>query len=268
MTQTVPRALTIAGSDSGAGAGIQADLKTFSAYRVYGAVAITALTAQNSCGVADLFVPPAEFVRTQIDAVCSDIGVDAAKTGMLANAQVVEVVVESVQRCGIDNLVVDPVMLAKAGDRLLAEDALELLRDSLLPLACCITPNLSEAEALTGEPVCDVGGMRRAARSLCRMGAKSALVKGGHLRGDPVDVFCEEGEVRTIAGVRVETRHDHGTGCTLSAAIAAGLAKGWPLAISVEVAKGYVERALQAAPGLGSGHGPLQHLVAPPEPNG
>jgi len=262
-----PRALTIAGSDSGGGAGIQADLKTFTAYGVYGASAITALTAQNTVGVQAVHVPPPELVAAQIRSVCGDIGVDAAKTGMLGEAAIVEAVAATLVEVEIPWLVVDPVMVAKSGDRLLADDAVAALRERLLPLADCVTPNLPEARVLTGLAVGDLAGMEAAARELCEAGARAAVVKGGHLEDARlVDVLClAGGRLVHLEAARQETRHSHGTGCTFSAAIAAGLALGWDLEAAVRSAHGYVQRALRAAPGLGAGHGPLEHRVEPPE---
>lgn len=266
MPETVPRALTVAGSDSGGGAGIQADLKTFAAFEVFGACAVTAVTAQNTVGVRDVQLLPPASVTAQIDAVAEDIGVDAVKTGMLGSAEIVEAVAAALDRHRLTaSLVVDPVMVAKGGDRLLDESAVEVVRERLLPLARCVTPNLPEAEVLTGLEVRTLEDMHEAGRALIDAGAGAALVKGGHLDGgDPVDLLClADGTVR-IAGPRIETRHTHGTGCTLAAAIAAGLARGWDLERACRSAREYLEAALRQAPGLGQGHGPVWHHVVPP----
>ena len=266
MRQPMARALTIAGSDSGGGAGIQADLKTFAAYRVFGMSAVTAVTAQNTLGVAASSMMSADLVRAQIDAVVEDIGVDAAKTGMLGTAVIIEAVAESVDRHGIDRLVIDPVMIATSGDVLLDADAVDVLVGALLPRAACVTPNLAEAQALVGFPVLDASSMAAAARALLDAGAGAALVKGGHLDGDAADLLLTpEGET-WLRAERLETTHTHGTGCTLSAALAAGLARGWTLPQAARSAKQFVHEAIRQAPGLGGGHGPLWHGQLPPAP--
>ncbi len=258
----LPRALTIAGSDSGGGAGIQADLKTFFALGVYGMSAITALTAQNTLGVQGVHEVPAEMVAQQIDAVATDIGVDAAKTGMLASAAIVEAVVDRVRAHGLRQLVVDPVMVAKSGDPLLSADAVQAVRRLLLPVALVLTPNLPEAARLTGLAVEGPEAMREAARRLHAMGARYVVVKGGHLRhrrDESVDLVYDGSAFVELAGPRFDTSHTHGTGCTFSAAIAAYLARGLDPVEAIRQAKGVVSRAIQAAVPLGAGHGPTHH---------
>lgn len=256
-----PRALTIAGSDSGGGAGIQADLKTFAAFGVYGTSAITTLTAQNTLGVSGVHVVPAEFVTAQIEAVVSDIGCDAVKTGMLATSAIVEAVVAAVEALDLPNLVVDPVMIAKSGDRLLDADAVHAVRASLLKVARVVTPNIPEAEALAGMSIQSRGDMREAARRIAALGPGAVLVKGGHLPGDEVvDLVYVDGVFHELAGPRVEGRHTHGTGCTLAAAVAAGLARGEDLVASAEAAKAFVAGAMRHGVNVGHGHQPLDHF--------
>jgi hydroxymethylpyrimidine/phosphomethylpyrimidine kinase len=259
---SLPIALTIAGSDSGGGAGIQADLKTFHAFGCFGTSALTAVTVQNTRGVSGVHPIPVDVVRAQIAAVADDLPPAACKTGMLATAELVRAVAEAIRAHGLPNYVLDPVMVATSGDRLLDESAEETIMAELLPLAACATPNLDEAALLVGAPVEDVEGMRRAARILVERGARSALLKGGHLRRDTmVDVLFDGRDWHEWRRPRLDTRSTHGTGCTLSAGIAAGLAHGRPLRQAVEDALDYVQRAMAAAPGLGGGHGPLNHLV-------
>jgi hydroxymethylpyrimidine/phosphomethylpyrimidine kinase len=256
-------ALTIAGSDSGGGAGIQADLKTFMRFGVFGTSAITAVTAQNTLGVrAWERVSPA-LVRAQIDAVAADLRPAAIKSGMLGDAEVVRAVADGVRAHALRPYVLDPVMVATSGDPLLAPDSVSAIVDELFPLATIVTPNLDEVAILTGERPTDVAGMERAARDLVtRRGARAALVKGGHLEGaELVDVLFDGRAVRRFTHARVDTTSTHGTGCTLSAAIAAGLALRVPLEGAVELGLEYVRRALVSAPGLGSGHGPLNHFA-------
>lgn len=259
---TIPRALTIAGSDSGGGAGIQADLKTFTVLGVYGMSAVTALTAQNTRGVTGIHAVPPAFVVEQIDAVVSDIGVDAVKTGMLASAAIIDAVAHALRRCEIGVLVVDPVMVAESGAALLDPEALDVLLRELVPLATLVTPNLHEVRALTGIEVCSVPDLREAARALVERGARACLVKGGHLAGAAaVDVFDDGKEVRELVAPRVASRHTHGTGCQLSAAITAFLASGMPLPEAVERAKAFIEVAIQGGLALGSGAGPANPLA-------
>lgn len=255
----VPRALTIAGSDSGGGAGIQADLKVFLALGCHGMSAVTALTAQNTQGVAGVHDVPPGFVRAQIDAVAQDIGVDAAKTGMLATAAIVEAVADAVASHRIANLVVDPVFVSQSRHKLLAEDAVDALKKSLFPLALVITPNLYEAGALIGKDVRGLPAMKDAARALADFGPRTVLVKGGHLEDGEraVDVFYDGSDCVEIAGPRYDTTDTHGTGCVLSAAIAAHLARGNELSEAVRSAKGFVAGAIDAGLRLGRGYGPV-----------
>jgi hydroxymethylpyrimidine/phosphomethylpyrimidine kinase len=256
------RALTIAGSDSGGGAGIQADLKTFTVFEVYGMSAITALTAQNTCGVAGIHRVPAAFVRAQIDAVISDIGVDATKTGMLASADIINEVARAVRDLAIRQLVVDPVMIAQSGAALLEPAARAVLLEELVPLATLVTPNIPEAEALTGIAIGSVGDMRAAARLLIERGARACLVKGGHLGGDEaVDVFDDGRNPQELRVARLPTRHTHGTGCQLSAAITAHLARGVPLLEAVEHAKRFITVAIRHSLAIGAGAGPANPLA-------
>ena len=259
---TPPRILIVAGSDSGGGAGIQADLKTFAAHGAYGMSVITALTAQNTRGVSAVHEVPPEVVAAQIDAVCEDIGVDAVKIGMLASAPVVRAVADRLRFWKPPRVVLDPVMVAKSGDRLLDEDARYAVMTELVPLCTLVTPNLDEAAILTGSAVDDVAAMHRAARMLREAGADAALVKGGHLRSaELVDVYHDAHGEREFRRQRIDTRNTHGTGCTLSAAIAALLAVGTPRDRAVELALDYVHRAIAQAPNLGAGNGPLNHLL-------
>jgi hydroxymethylpyrimidine/phosphomethylpyrimidine kinase len=262
---SIPIALTIAGSDSGGGAGIQADLKTFHAFGCFGTSAVTAITVQNTRGVTGVHPIPVETVRAQITALAADLPPAACKTGMLATAELVRAVAASIRQHALPNYVLDPVMVATSGDKLLHSAAEQTIVEELLPLAACITPNLDEAEILVDFPVRDPEAMRRAARTLVERGAGSALLKGGHLQGpELVDILFDGAEMHEWRRPRLETRNTHGTGCTLSAAIAAGLAHGRPLCRAVEDALDFVQRAMAAAPGLGSGHGPLNHLVGGP----
>ena len=256
----VPRALTIAGSDSGAGAGIQADLKTFAARGVYGMSVITALTAQSSRAVhAVLGVRPA-FVRAQIDAVLEDMGADAVKVGMLLDARTVTTVADALVAHRVRRLVVDPVLVAKGGETLLAPAAIATLRTRLLPLAEIVTPNLAEAAALVGFPVTDLAGMTAAAQALARLGTRAVVVTGGHLSGDAVDVLLVEGALWTLRAARIGLSPPHGTGCTFSAALAAELAKGGSVEAAVRAAKRYTTACIRRARRLGRGHPILGHL--------
>ncbi|WP_243094839.1 bifunctional hydroxymethylpyrimidine kinase/phosphomethylpyrimidine kinase [Thermus thalpophilus] len=253
-------ALTIAGSDSGGGAGVQADLKTFFRFGVYGASALTLVTAQNTLGVQRVHLLPPELVYAQIQSVAEDLPVHAAKTGALGSGEIVAAVAEAVARFGLRPLVVDPVMVAKGGDPLLAEEAVAALKERLFPLADLITPNRLEAEALLGRPIRTLEEAKEAAQALLALGPKAVLLKGGHLEGEEaVDLLATREGVQAYAAPRVATRNTHGTGCTLSAAIAALLALGRPLAKAVAEAKAYLTRALKTAPPLGHGHGPLNH---------
>ncbi len=257
-----PVALTIAGSDSGGGAGIQADLKTFHAFGVFGTSAVTAITAQNTLGVSAIHPVPPEVVRAQIDAVDADLGPRALKTGMLANAAVAEAVAEAIAARRPRAYVMDPVMVAASGHRLLERDAEATLAHRLLPLATLVTPNLREAALLTGARVDSLETMKAAARDLVGMGAGAALVKGGHLpSGEVADVLRDGNEELVWRRPRIATRHVHGTGCTLSAAVVANLARGRRLAEAVALAVDFVARAIASAPGLGAGGGPVNHFA-------
>jgi hydroxymethylpyrimidine/phosphomethylpyrimidine kinase len=255
-------ALTIAGSDSGGGAGIQADLKTFQQFGVFGTSVLVALTAQNTRGVRAVETVPEAMVAAQLSALAEDLPPSALKTGMLAEAAIVRLTAKAIRENGWAPLVVDPVMVSTSGHRLLTLEAEEVLRESLLPLAAIVTPNLDEAAILTGRAVHDVPSMEHAGETLLRYGAAAALVKGGHLTGGEVtDVLVTPEEIRHFTRPRIETTSTHGTGCTLSAAIAAGLALDRDLETAVDDALDYVHRAIAAAPGLGGGHGPLNHMV-------
>ena len=256
-------ALTIAGSDSGGGAGIQADLKTFHRFGLFGTSVITAVTAQNTRGVTGWQAMPPDLIRAQIDAVVDDLRPAALKSGMLADSAVVRIVAESIREYSLVPYVIDPVMVATSGDPLLERDAVVAIRDELLPLGTLVTPNLDEAAILTGSPVDDVAGMERAARWLVEQGgAGAALVKGGHLRdGEAVDVLFDGEGLETFRHPRIQTQSTHGTGCTLSAAIAAHLALGLPLRAAVRDSLDYVHRAIATAPSIGGGYGPLNHFA-------
>jgi hydroxymethylpyrimidine/phosphomethylpyrimidine kinase len=257
-------AVTIGGSDSGGGAGIQADLKTFAAFGVFGASVITALTAQNTMGVRAIADVEPAFVRAQFDAVSEDFPIAAVKTGMLARRQIIEVVATRLHASRIRNLVVDPVMVAASGDVLLAPDAIAALRELMLPLAALLTPNVREAEILSGIPITDIATMHLAARKIGEMGARAVLVKGGRLDGsNSIDVLCRDGTVQEFRAPRIAITRPHGTGCTLSAAIAAAMALGAQLGDAIQAAKLYVTRALATAQRVGHGATPLNHLVKP-----
>ncbi len=263
-------ACTIAGSDSGGGAGIQADLKTFHQFGVFGTSVICAVTAQNTRGVRAWQALPADLVARQIDALAEDLPPLAVKSGMLGTAEIVEAVAAALTRYQLPNYVLDPVMVATSGDRLLSREAEGLIARRLVPLATLVTPNLDEAGVLIGEKVRTPDEMEHAARALRKLGARAVLVKGGHLPGNEVvDVLITQEEIRRFARPRLDTTSTHGTGCTLSAAVTAGLAHGRPLERAVTDALDFVQRAMAAAPGLGAGggHGPLNHFVpAPPRP--
>ena len=254
-------ALTIAGSDSGGGAGIQADLKTFAAHRVFGTCAITAVTAQNTLGVTMWRAVASDLVTAQIEAVAGDLGVDAVKVGMLANTAIVEAVAAAIAELDLPHVVVDPVMIAKGGDRLLEEEAVAAIRAELLPLAHVVTPNVPEAEVLSGRTIRSVDDMRAAGERILGLGPRVVLVKGGHLEGpESIDVVCTAHEMFELRGPRIDTTQTHGTGCTLSSAIAANLALGLDDRSALSRARDYLDGAIRHAPGLGRGHGPLGHF--------
>jgi hydroxymethylpyrimidine/phosphomethylpyrimidine kinase len=256
------RVLVCAGSDSGGGAGIQADIKTVTALGGYAATAITALTAQNTRGVQGVLGVPAAFIRLQIAAVLEDIGADAIKTGMLADSETIEAVCDALAAYPHIPLVADPVMVAKGGHPLLAPEAVATLRARLLPIAAIITPNIPEAEALTGLAITGLDDMKRAAEALLRAGVRAVLLKGGHGTGEVLtDLLATPEGIEAFESPRIATRHTHGTGCTLASAIACGLAQGLALRHAVARGRAYVRAAMLAAPGLGQGHGPLGHGV-------
>jgi hydroxymethylpyrimidine/phosphomethylpyrimidine kinase len=272
----IAKAMTVAGSDSGAGAGIQADLKTFAAFGVYGTSAIVAITAQNTRGVFAIAEVPEEVVAAQIDVVMEDIGADAVKTGMLSSASLVRTVADRLEAWGGDRLVVDPVMVAKSGDRLLQPAAVRAVTEALLPLALVVTPNLPEAEVLSGRSISSEAGAREAARAIAALGPRYVVIKGGHREGAPDDLVFDGTDFVVLPGERVTTVNTHGTGCTFSAAIAAGLALGRTPIEAIATGKGYVAAALRASYAIGAGHSPVNHFhafpvgtsAAPPAPVG
>lgn len=258
---SVPKVLTIAGSDSGGGAGIQADLKTITALGGFGMSVITALTAQNTLGVQGIFGIPPDFVELQFDSVATDIGIDAAKTGMLASADILHAVARKIREYGIKKLVVDPVMVAKGGSSLIGNEAGEILVGELLPLALVVTPNIPEAEVIARMAITNVEDMKKAAAVIHAMGAGNVVVKGGHLDGDAVDVVYDGKESHILYAQRIDTRDTHGTGCTLAAAIATKLAQGYPVFEAVKAAKEYLTEAIRFSLRIGGGHGPTHHLA-------
>lgn len=259
MSEQRGRVLIIAGSDSGGGAGIQADIKSVTMLGGYAATAITAVTIQNTLGVSGVHPIPTDVVEAQARAVLDDIGADAIKTGMLGDIAMVETVARILEDSGVP-AIVDPVMVAKGGSNLLASNAIDAVRSLMIPRAALLTPNAPEAEALTGLPVADLDGQRRVGEALLELGAAAVLMKGGHVPGETVTdvLLTREGET-TFSGERLHTRHTHGTGCTLASACAAGVAQGLPLEQAVARAWGYVQEAMRRAPGFGAGHGPLDH---------
>ncbi len=259
------KALTIAGSDSGGGAGIQADLKTFATFNVYGMSVLTAITAQNTVGVSAIHDIPPEIVAKQIEAVMDDIGTDAAKTGMLSNSHLIETVAGKVREYRLEKLVTDPVMVAKGGSRLLQESAIATLVTKLLPLAFVLTPNIFEAEIISGMSVRSVRDAEKAAAIIFQKGPKYVLIKGGHLPVDKaIDILYDGKDYSYCEAERINTANTHGTGCTLSAAITAGLAKGLDVKTAIRMAKDYTSRAIREAPSnIGKGHGPLYHNIKP-----
>ena len=252
--------MTIAGSDSSGGAGIQADIKTMTAHGVYAMSAITALTAQNTTGVKSILESTQEFLAAQLDCVFTDIFPDAVKTGMVSSIPLIEVIADKLSEYGARNIVVDPVMVATSGDRLISEDAVGALKERLLPLATVLTPNIPEAELLSGEEITDAAGMERAARAISEKYGCAVLCKGGHQVNDADDLLWRGGEGRWFRGRRIATSNTHGTGCTLSSAIASELAKGLELDAAVERAKAYISGALGAMLDLGRGSGPMDHM--------
>jgi hydroxymethylpyrimidine/phosphomethylpyrimidine kinase len=256
-------ALTIAGSDSGGGAGIQADLKTFAALGVYGTSAITAITAQNTIGVTAIHALPADLVTAQIEAIAGDMRIDVVKTGMLAGSAIVEAVAAAIASLDLPSVVVDPVMIAKSGDRLFDHEALAALRSELLPRARVVTPNVQEAEVLAEMRITTLDEAREAARRIHKLGAAAVVVKGGHLPGDEaIDLLFDGRTFTDFRAPRIETRNTHGTGCTFASAIASHLAHGRALPDAVRLAKGYVTGAIEHGLSIGNGHGPLNHFWA------
>jgi hydroxymethylpyrimidine/phosphomethylpyrimidine kinase len=259
-TRRIPTAMTIAGSDSGGGAGIQADLKTFAALGVYGTSALTAITAQNTIGVTGVHEIPTDIIAAQIEAIITDIGADAVKTGMLSSSAIVEVVAQELKRHRVEALVIDPVMVAKSGDPLLQQEAVEALRAKLVPLAAVVTPNIPEAEVLTGLKITSLDDMRLAAEKIIEMDARAVVVKGGHLAGPATDLFYDGSRFQEFTAPRIDTKNTHGTGCTFASAIAAGLARRLSVIDSVAQAKEYVTEAIRRSFPIGQGHGPLNHF--------
>lgn len=262
MSDIPPHAMTIAGSDSGGGAGIQADLKTFAAFGVYGTSAITAITAQNTVGVTAVQEIDLDIIAAQIDAIVEDIGVDVVKTGMLSSADIVRVVAGKAKEHSFPQMVVDPVMIAATGARLLREEAIRTICDELIPLATVVTPNIPEAEALTGLEIKDAASMERAARAIHDMGALNVVIKGGHMESEERsdDLLFDGKEMKLFTGARIQTTSNHGTGCTFASAVASGLAHDRSVEQSVADAKAYVTKAIARAFPVGHGHGPLNHF--------
>lgn len=258
---SISKCLTIAGSDSGGGAGIQADLKTFAANGVYGTSAITAVTAQNTTGVQDILEMPITLIENQIDSILSDIGADAVKTGMLSSSEIIRSVVGKLSQYEIENVVVDPVMVAKGGDKLLQDEAITTLKNELIPVALVVTPNGPEATAITGIDVVDIESAKNAAVRLVEMGSRSAVVKGGHIdEGPATDILYDGTSFHLFSTKRIETPNTHGTGCTFASAVAAGLAKGMSIRDSVSNAKAFVTGSIRHDLSIGNGSGPLNHF--------
>jgi hydroxymethylpyrimidine/phosphomethylpyrimidine kinase len=258
--KSIRKALTIAGSDSGAGAGIQADLKTFAALGVYGTSAITAITAQNTVGVTQVLALSPKLVGAQIDAIIGDIGTDALKTGMLANAAIINMVARKIREHRLKNVVVDPVMVATSGDLLIQKSAVTALCKILIPLAIVVTPNIPEAEEITGMKLRTSEDIQEAARRIVKLGAQSVVIKGGHRSGPAVDLFYDGKKLTALHAPRIRTRNTHGTGCTFSAAIAAYLAKGEKLDRAVARSKQFITRAIRSSFPIGAGHSPVHHF--------
>ena len=255
------RIMTIAGSDSGGGAGIQADLKTITVLGGFGMSVITALTAQNTLGVHGIHEVPIGFVEKQFDAVATDIGIDAAKTGMLSNSEIIRAVAGKIRHYGVEKLVVDPVMVAKGGAKLIKDEAKETLIHKLLPLAFVVTPNIPEAEELTGMKIESITDMKKAAQAIGRMGAANVFVKGGHMTGDAVDILYDGEDFIEFRSERIDTKDTHGTGCTISAAIATGIGQDMPVRDAVQRAKDYITMAIRFSLRIGGGHGPTNHMA-------
>lgn len=263
--QRVIKALTVAGSDSGGGAGIQADLKTFAALGVYGTSVVTAVTAQNTIEVAAIAEVPEEVVIAQIDTVIHDIGADAVKTGMLSSVPIIQNVADRLEAWGIPHLVVDPVMVSKGGVALLQDNATEALKKDLLPFATVITPNIAEAEVLANRQIASPAHAQEAAKAIAALGPKTVIIKGGHLPGSPTDLVYHDGHFIPYEGTRVDTKNTHGTGCTFSAAITAFLAYGFETLEAIRLAKSYIQNALEHSVSIGEGHSPVAHFAPLPE---
>lgn len=264
-SQRVIKALTVAGSDSGGGAGIQADLKTFAALGVYGSSVVTAVTAQNTIEVAAIAEVPEEVVIAQIDTVCHDIGADAAKTGMLSSTSIIQNTADRLEAWGIPHLVVDPVMVSKGGVPLLQPDAIEAMKKDLLPFASIITPNIPEAETLANRRIATPAHAQEAAKAIAAMGPKTVIIKGGHLPGSPTDLVYHQGLFTPFEGNRVDTKNTHGTGCTFSAAITAFLAHGFETLEAIRLAKSFIQNALEHSVSIGDGHSPVAHFAPLPD---
>jgi len=256
----LPKSLTIAGSDSGGGAGIQADLKTFASLGVYGTSAITAVTSQNTLGVTDIVDIPAKSVVSQIQAVISDIGTDSIKTGMLSNASIVNAVSSFLSQNKFEKIIVDPVMISKSGHKLLSESAIKSIVSMLIPISYIITPNIPEASIISGTEIDSIESAKIAAKKIVKLGARTCIVKGGHFDGPPTDVFYDGKKYEIFKSKRINTKNTHGTGCTFSAAIAAYIAKGEDIISSISKSKDYINSAIQENFLIGKGHGPLNHF--------
>ena len=264
-TQRVIKALTVAGSDSGGGAGIQADLKTFAALGVYGSSVVTAVTAQNTLEVAAIAEVPEEVVIAQIDTVVHDIGADAAKTGMLGSIPIIQNVADRLEAWGIPHLVVDPVMVSKGGVALIQDNAVEALKKDLLPFATVITPNIPEAEVLANRQIASPAHAQEASKAIAALGPGTVIIKGGHLPGSPTDLVYHDGQFIPFEGTRIDTKNTHGTGCTFSAAITAFLAYGFETLEAIRLAKTYIQNALEQSVTIGEGHSPVNHFAPLPE---
>ena len=265
MTTVPVKVMTVAGSDSGGGAGIQADLKTFAALGAYGTSVLAAITAQNTREVSAIAEVPDEVVIAQIDTVIEDIGADAVKTGMLSSSSIIQNTADRLEAWGIPLLVVDPVMIAKSGTQLLHRDAIHALKNDLLPSASVITPNIPEAEVLSGHTIHSPDAVETAAKAISELGPRTVVVKGGHLPGDPIDTVYRDGVITRLEGERISTKNTHGTGCTFAAAIATFLAHGVDELEAVRLAKVYIEAALRASYAVGEGHSPVNHFVPLPQ---
>jgi hydroxymethylpyrimidine/phosphomethylpyrimidine kinase len=256
----IAKSMTIAGSDSGGGAGIQADLKTFSALGVYGTSVITAITAQNTLSVNGIHAIPTDLILSQFETVMDDIGTDSIKIGMLFSTEIIETVADILTKYNVSNIVLDPVMISKSGDNLLSNDCIDILKRTLLPLAMVVTPNIPEAEELTGLKITGINSMIEASKYILDMGAKSIILKGGHMEGDPIDYFFDGENGIELVSERIDTPNTHGTGCTFSSAVAANLALGYNLEQSARNAQLYVHEAIDPGFTIGNGHGPLNHF--------